>query len=188
MTITSTDFRSTKVLDNHRLLDFDKNEGDDQDASCSPYKPLPGKTKGHSSDTQISCDVPLYGTSPTPPQPASLPPSYPESPRCSETPLLPAASIASTSWKDNTAVPKEWTSLPDTSVNSVLGPGEEGGVGGLPKAEFSQRETTEVLGEGGPPDPGPRGGTSGPSDTPGPEDLPAPNKTAERRNLMRETS
>ena len=162
MTITPTYFRSTKVLDNHMLLDYDKNGEDDQDASGSPYRPLPEKTRDHSSDTRTNCDAPLYDTSPTPPQPASLPPSYPESPLCSEIPLLPAASIAAISWKDDNAVPKEWTSLADTLVNGVLGPEEEEGVGGPPRAESNQRETTEVLGEGGPPDPGPRGGTSGP--------------------------
>ena len=188
MTITPTDFRSTKVLDNHMLLDYDKNGGDDQDASDSPYRPLPEKTKGHNSDTRTSCGAPKYDASLTPPQPASLLPSYPESPQYSETPLSPSASIASTSWKDDTAVPKEWPSLADTSENGVRGPGEEGGVGGLPKVESNQLETTEVLGEGGPPDPGPRGGTSGPSDPPDPEDLPVPNKTAERRNLISETS
>ena len=51
MTITPTDFRSTKVLDNHMPLDYNKNEVDDQDASDSPYKPLPERTKGHNSDT-----------------------------------------------------------------------------------------------------------------------------------------
>ena len=60
--------------------------------------------------------------------------------------------------------------------------------GGLQKVESNQPAMIEVLGEGGPPDPGPRGGTSGPSEPPDPESLPAPNKTAERRNLIRETS
>ena len=188
MTITSTNSRSTKVLDNHKLLDFYRNGEDDQDASNSPYKPSREKTKGHNSDTRTSCGAPKYDASPTPPQPASLPPSYPESPRSLGTPLSPAASTASTSWKVDTAVPKEWTSLADTSVNGVLGPEEEEGVGGPPKAESNQRETTEVLGEGGPPDPGPRGGTSGTLGPPDPESLPVPNKTAERRNLIRETS
>ena len=143
---------------------------------------------GHNSGTQTSCDAPIYDASPIPPQLASLPPSYPDSPLYSETPLSPAASTASTSWKDDTAVPKEWPSLADISENSVPGLGEEGGVGGLPKAESNQRETIEVLGEGGPPDPGPPGGTSGPLEPPDPESLPALNKMAERRNLISETS
>ena len=188
MTITPTNFRSTRVLDNHKLQGSYRKGEDDQDASDSLYKPLWEKTKHHNSDTQIGCDAPKYDASPTPPQPASLPPSYPESPLSPGIPLLPAASTASTSWKVDTAVPKEWTSLADTSVNGIWGPEEEEGVGGPPKAESNQRETTEVLGEGGPPDPGPRGGTSGPSDPPGPEDLPVLNKMAERRNLIRETS
>ena len=135
MTITPTNFRSTKVLDNHKLLDYDKNGEDDQDASDSPYIPSPEKTKRHNSDTQTSCGAPKYDASPTPPQPASLPPSYPESPLSGETPLLPASSTAATSGKVDTAVPKEWTSLADTSVNGVWGPEEEEGVGGSPKAE-----------------------------------------------------
>ena len=188
MTITPTNSRSTKVLDNHKLLDYDKSEGGDLDASGSAYTPSLERTRGCNSGTRTSCDVPLYGTSPTPPQPASLPPSYPESPLYSKTPLSPAASTASIAWKDDTAVPKEWPSLADTSENGVWGPGEEGGVGGLPKAESNQRETTEVLGEGGSPDPGPRGGTSGPLESPDPGSPPAPNKTAERRNLIKDNS
>ena len=188
ITITPTNFRSTKVPDNHKLQGSYRNGEDDQDASDSPYKPSQEKTKHHNSDTRIGCDAPKYDASPTPPQPASLPPSYPESPLSPGIPLSPTASTASTSWKVDTAVPKEWTSLANTSVNGVLGPEEEEGVGGPPKAESNQQETTEVLGEGGPPDPGPRGGTSGPLEPPELEDLPAPNRTAERRNLIRETS
>ena len=188
MSIEPTNSSSTKVLDNHMPQDSYKNGGDGQDASYSPCKPLPEKTKDHNSDTRTSCGALLYDASPTPPQLFSLPPSYPESPLYTETPLLPAVSIAATSWKDDTAVPKEWTSPDNTSENGVPGSGEEGGVGGLPKAESNQWETTEVLGEGGPPDPGPLGGTSGPSEPPGPESLPATNKTAERRNLISETS
>ena len=188
MTITPTDSTSTKALDNRMLLDYDRNEEDDQDASDSPYKPLPERTKGHNSDTRISCGASKYDASPTPPQPASLPPLYPESPLSGETPLLPASSTVATSEKVDSAAPKEWTSLADTSVNGVWGLEEEEGVGGPPKVESNQRETTEVLGEGGPSDPGPRGGTSDPSEPPGPEPLPALNRTAERRNLIRETS
>ena len=63
---------------------------------------------------------------------------------------------------------------------------EEGGVGGLPKVESNQQEMTEVLGEGGPPDPGPRRGTSGPSDPPDPVDLPARSEehTSELQSLV----
>ena len=188
MTITSTNFRSTKVLDNHKPPDYDKSEGDDLDASYSVYTPSLERTMGCNSCTRTNCDAPLCGTSPIPPQLPSLPPSYPESPLYSGSPLLPSASTVSTSWKDDTAVPKEWPSLADISETGVWGPGEEGGVGGLPKAESNQRETTEVLGEGGLPDPGPCGGTSGPSELPDPGSLPAPNKTAVRRNLMRDNS
>ena len=122
MTITPTDFRSTKALDNHKLLGYDRSGEGDQDASDSPYRPLPERTKRHNSDTRTSCGALKYDASPIPPQPASLPPSYPESPRSPETPLSPAASTASTSWKVDIAVPKEWTSLADTSVNGVWGP------------------------------------------------------------------
>ena len=51
MTGTSTNFRSTKVLDNHKLLDYDRNGEDDRGASDSPYRPLRGMTKHHNSDT-----------------------------------------------------------------------------------------------------------------------------------------
>ena len=51
MTITSTNFRPTKVLDNHMLLDYDKNGEDGPDASDSLYRPLLERTKGHNSDT-----------------------------------------------------------------------------------------------------------------------------------------
>ena len=49
MTITPTQLESTSNLDNHKPLDCDRNEGDDQDASCSPYKPSLETTKGCSS-------------------------------------------------------------------------------------------------------------------------------------------
>ena len=184
----STNPSSTKVLNNHKLPDCDKNGGDDPDASDSVYTPSLERTMGRNSRTRTSCAVPLYGTSPTPPRLSSLPPSYPESPLSPKTTLSPDASTASTSWKDDTAVPKEWPSLADILENGVWGPGEEGGVGGLPRAESNQREMTEVLGEVGPPDPGPPGGTSGPWEPPDPGSLPAPNKMAERRNLIRESS
>ena len=91
-----------------------------------------------------------------------------------------------TSWKDDTAVPKE---LPaDTLVNGIRDPGEEGGEGKPPKAASNQLEMTEVLGKGGPPDPGPHRGTSGPLNPPGPGVLPDPNRMAERRNLITESS
>ena len=188
MTITPTNCRSTRVLDNHKLQGSYRNEEDDLDASGSVYTPSWERTMGRNSRTRTNCGAPLCDASPIPPQLASLPPSYPDSPLYSKTPRSPASSIASTSWKDDTAVPKEWPSLVDTLVNGVWGPGEEGGVGGLPKVESNQQETTEVLGEGGLPDPGPPRGTSESSVPPTPADLPAPNKMAERRNLMRESS
>ena len=116
--IKPTNSSSTKALDNHMPQDSYKNGGDGQDASYSPCKPSPERTRGHNSDTRTSCGALLYDASPTPPQLFSLPPSYPESPLYTETPLLPAVSIAATSWKDDTAVPKESPSPADTSVNS----------------------------------------------------------------------
>jgi hypothetical protein len=50
LTITSTQTGSTNLLDNHKLLDCDTNEGDDQDESCYPYKPSLGMTKGRNTD------------------------------------------------------------------------------------------------------------------------------------------
>ena len=188
MTITPTQLESTSTLGNHKLQDYSKNVGDDQDASCSPYKPSPEMTTGCNSRTRTNCGALLYDASPTHPQPASLPPSYPESPLSGETPLLLTSSTAVTSWKDNTAIPKESTSPADTSVNGVWGPGEEGGEGEPPKAASNQPVTIEVLGEGGPPDPGPCGGTSGPSGPLDPGDLPDPNRIAERRNLITKSS
>ena len=131
----STNPSSTKVLNNHKPPDCDKSGGNDLDASDSAYTPSLGRTMGRNSRIQTNCAVPLCGTSPTPPQLFSLPPLYPESPLYLGTPLSPTASTASISWKDDTAVPKEWPSLADTSENGVQGPGEEGGVGGLPKVE-----------------------------------------------------
>ena len=119
MTIMPTQLESTSNLGNHKLQDCDRNEGDDQDASGSPYKPSPETTMGHNSHTQTNCDALLCGASPTPPQPTSLPPSYPESPLSEETPLWPTSSTAENSWKDNTTVPKESTSPANTSVNGI---------------------------------------------------------------------
>ena len=129
MTITPTQLESTSNLDNHKLLDCNRNEGDDQDASYSPYKPSLETTKGHNSHNQTNCDVPICGASLTPPQPCSLPPSYPLSPLSPGTWQWWPSSIALTSWKDDTAVPKESPSPADTSVNGVWGPGEKGGEG-----------------------------------------------------------
>ena len=51
MTITPTNSRSTKVLDNHKPLGYDKSEGDDLGASDSPYTPSLERTRGRSPDT-----------------------------------------------------------------------------------------------------------------------------------------
>ena len=87
MAIMPTQLGSTSTLGNHKLQDCNKNGGDDQDASCSPYIPSLEMTTGCNSCTQTNCGAPLYGASPTHPQPASLPPLYPESPLSGETPL-----------------------------------------------------------------------------------------------------
>ena len=97
ITNMSTNPSSTKVLHNHKPPDCDKSGGDDLDASNSVYTPSLERTMGRNSRTRTNCAVPLCGTSPTPPQLSSLPPSYPESPLYSETPLSPAVSTASIS-------------------------------------------------------------------------------------------
>ena len=86
MTIMPTQLESTNYLDNHKPLDCDRNEGDNQDASCSPYKPALEMTMGHNSHNQINCDALLCGASGAPPQLPSLPPSYPDSPLLPRTP------------------------------------------------------------------------------------------------------
>ena len=184
----STQLGSTSILDNHKLQDCDMSEGDDQDDTCSSYKPSPEMTKGCNSDSQTYCDSPLCGELPTPPPLLSLPPLYPYSPLSTRTWWWWPSPTALISLKDNTTVPKELPSPVNTLVNSVQGLGEEGGEGESPKVESNQPEKREELGEGGPPDPGPLGGTSGPSELPDPGCLPAPNKTAVRRNLINKTS
>ena len=119
MTITPTQLESTRTLGNHKLQDYSKNVGDDQDASCSPYTPSLEMTRGCSSRTRTNCAAPLYDASPTHPQLPSLPPLYPDSPLSGETPLWPTSSTAKSSWKDNITVPKELPSSADTLVNGV---------------------------------------------------------------------
>ena len=125
-------------------------EGDDQDDTCSSYKPSPEMTKGCNSDSQTYCDSPLCGELPTPPPLLSLPPLYPCSPLLPRTWQWKPSSTASISSKDDITVPKELTSPVNTSVSSVMGLGEEGGEGESPKAESSQLVKTEELEEEGP--------------------------------------
>ena len=187
MTITPTQLGSTSILDNHKLLDFYNYGEDERDDTYSQYRPLQGQTMDYNSDNQENCEIPLSGIMPTPP-PISW--TLPWSPAPLPTPRSPLWRPSSTSPNDergNSAVQNELPSPNDTSEFDVGGPtGEDGGEESL-KADSNQRETAEVVMEGGPPDPGPPGGTSGPFEEPG-TSPPDPSKTAVRMNLIKESS
>jgi hypothetical protein len=188
VTITPTQLESTSYLDNHMLLGSYKHVKDDPDDTDYPYTPSPGKTKGRNGDNQTYCDAPLSDASLTPLPTASLPPPYPDSPPTPGSLIWPPSSIASSDEKDDTAVLKERDGHSDDTAECGEWGLEGGGVEGASlKAESSQLETIEVLGEGGPPGPAPLGGSSGPSEELGP-DPPIPTKKEEMRNLIKDSS
>ena len=187
MTITPTQLGSTSILSNHKLQDSYNYVKDEQDDTCSPYKPLPDPTKVHNSGSPGNCERSLSYTMTTPLPEVLLLPSYPAPVPSSKTPQWQPSSASPSDEMGDIVAQYELPVTNDTSVLGVLGPiGEEGGEESL-RAESNQLETMEVLTEGGPPNPGPLGGTSGPSGAPEPSP-PDPNKTAVRRNLINESS
>ena len=187
MTITSTQLGSTSILDNHKPPDSYSYVMDEQDDTCSQYKPLRDRTKDYNSDNQENCEIPLSGIMPTPPPTPWTPPWSPAPPPTLRSPLWRPSSTSPSDERGDSAVQIELPSPNDTSEFGVGGPiGEDGGEVSL-KADSNQRETAEVVMEGGPPDPGPLGGTSGPSEAPG-TSPPDPSKTAVRMNLIKESS
>ena len=167
MTITSTQLGSTSILDNHGPQDSYKNVKDEQDDTCSQYKPLQGQTKDYNLDNQANCEIPLSGTKPTPPPIPWLPPWSPAPPPKSRSPLWWPSSTSPSDKRGDTAVQNELPSPNDTLESSVGGPtGEEGGEV-FPRVESNHLEMSEVPTEDGPPGPDPPRGISGPCEAPG---------------------
>ena len=188
MTITSTQLGSTSILDNHKPPRSYSYVMGEQDDTYSQYKPLLDQTKDYNSDSQENCEIPLSGTKLAPPPKPWMPPLSPALPPTPRSPLWRPSSISPSDERGDTAVQNELPSPNDTSEFGVGGPiGDDGGEEVSLKAESNQRETVEVVMEGGPPDPGPPGGTSGPFEAPE-TSLPAPSRTAVRMNLINESS
>ena len=187
MTITSTQLGSTSILDNHKLPGSYNCVMDEQDDTYSQYKPLLDWTKDYNSDTQANCEIPLSGIMLTPPPIPWTPPWSPVLPLIPRSPLWQPSSISPSDERGDTAVQNELPAPNDTSEFGVGGlTGEDRGEVSL-KEDSNQREMAEVVKEGGPPDPGPPGGTSGPFKVPE-TSPPAPSMTAVRRNLINESS
>ena len=188
MTITSTELGSTSILDNHKLLGSYSYEEGEKDNIYSQYRPAQDLTKDYNSGNQANCGIPLSCTKPAPPPIPWTPPWSPAPPPIPRSPLWRPSSISPSDERGNTAVQNELPSPNDTSEFGVGGPiGDDGGEEVSLKADSNQRETAEVEREEAPPDPGPPGGTSGPTKELG-TSPPAPSKTAVRMNLINESS
>src|SRR6202034_1722377 len=187
MTITPTQLGSTSILDNHKPPDhYNYGEGE-KDDTYSPYKPVQDQTKDYNSDNQANCETPISCKSSAPPPISCTPPRFPAPSPIPRSPLWRPSSTSPSDERGDIAVQNELPSQNDISESGVVGPiGEDGGEESL-KADSHQRETAEVEGEDGPPDPGPPGGTSGPGEELGTLP-PAPSKTAVRMNLINESS
>ena len=183
----STQLDSTSILDNHKPQDFYKNVKDEQDDTCSPYRLLQGPTKVHNPDSPGNCERSLSYTMTTPLPEDLLPPSYPAPVPRSRTLLWWPSSISPSAEMGDNTVQYELPTPYNTSESGIWGPTGEDGGEESPKVESNQLEMLVVLMEGGPPNPGPLGGTSGPFEAPETSPL-DPNKTAVRRNLIKESS
>ena len=115
MTITPTQLGSTSILDNHKPPDSYSYVMDEQDGTCSQYKPLLDRTKDYNSDTQESCEIPLSGITPIPPPTPWTPPWFPVPPPTLKSPLWLPSSTSPNDERGDNAVQNELASPNDTS-------------------------------------------------------------------------
>ena len=187
MTIMSTQLGSTSILDNHKLPGSYSYVKGEQDDTYSQYKPLLDRTKDHNLDSQANCEIPLFSTRPTPPPVSWMLPWSPAPPPILRSLLWWPSSISPSDERGDTTVQNKSLSPNDTSEFGVAGPIGEDGEEVSPRAESSQWEMAEVAMEGGPPDPDPPRGTSGPCEAPE-TSPPDPSRTAVRMNLINASS